>query len=77
MFGGGSEEVALTVWFIANNSHAWGQLPQAEAALSSRLHREGAVRSKRYDGDLVMVEAELTPAAAAELGRYIRPGRGG
>lgn len=52
-------------------------LPQAEAALISRLHREGAVRSKRYDGDLVMVEAELTPAAAAELGRYIRPGRGG
>lgn len=45
-------------------------VPQFEAALISRLHREGTVLAKKYEGDRVLVEAELPPPLARELERY-------
>lgn len=45
-------------------------VPQSEAALISRLHREGSVLSKKYEGDVVLIEAELSPALARDVERY-------
>ncbi|MFH0911868.1 MAG: GTPase HflX [Planctomycetota bacterium] len=45
-------------------------VPQSNAALISRLHREGNVLSKRYEDEVVHIEAELPPALAGEVEGY-------
>jgi GTP-binding protein HflX len=45
-------------------------LPQAAAALISRIHAEGNVLSRRYQDNSVIIEAELPAAMAGEVRRY-------
>lgn len=45
-------------------------VPQSEAALISRIYGEGTVLSRRYEGDRVLLEAELPPSMAGEVARY-------
>ncbi|MDD5557923.1 MAG: GTPase HflX [bacterium] len=46
-------------------------LPQAAAALISRIHAGGNVLSRSYEGDVVVIDAEIPPALAREVEPYI------
>jgi len=45
-------------------------IPQANAALISRIYEEGNVVSRKYEGNNVIVEAELPPGLAHEVEPY-------
>ena len=45
-------------------------LPQAEAALLSRIYEEGTVFSRCYEGDCVVITAEIPPSLARETAQY-------
>ncbi|MCP4643364.1 MAG: GTPase HflX [bacterium] len=47
------------------------RIPQSEAGVLSRIHGNGRVLEQHYDEDDILVEAELDPAVAAQLQRYI------
>lgn len=47
-------------------------LPQGEAALISRIYESGNVLARNYQGNNVIIEAELPPALAGEFERYRR-----
>jgi GTP-binding protein HflX len=47
-------------------------LPQGEAALISRIYEGGNVLARNYQGNNVIIEAELSPALAGEVERYRR-----
>ncbi|MCX6353992.1 MAG: GTPase HflX [Candidatus Aureabacteria bacterium] len=47
-------------------------IPQANAALISRIYEEGNVVSRRYEGNNVIVEAELPPGLAHEVESYVK-----
>lgn len=46
-------------------------LPQSEATLISRIYEEGSVFSRKYDGNSVIIEAELLPGTARQVTHYV------
>ena len=43
------------------------RIPQSQAGLLAQIHGEGAVRSQSYEGNEIVVEAEVSPALANRL----------
>jgi len=48
------------------------RIPQSQAGLVARIHRSGRVLNQRYEGDDIILEAELDPAMKAQTAQFVQ-----
>ncbi len=57
--------------FATNRRVVRLRIPQSEAGLVSRVHAGGRVLSQKYEGNVIVVEAEVDPSLQAQLAAYV------